>query len=517
MHAPIRLEYRIGAGTRAVALPAGHRRGEAPRPALPRVREGLRAAARLVPDLTACRPTKRSSCRDRGTVTTFCVVNIPFAGQSRRGARTCRASGAARRRRHRRCSASSRTCPANEVRMGLRVRGGVGGRDELDAQPRKHQVLPSRPASPTPTTTPTRDTSDARRRRRRLRAVEPTCRRSTAATRSRSSCRSSPRRSSRLGIDRGRHRLHRARAAATTCAGRPFSFVTALDARRRVAADRRVARRDGRRLGALRGVGAAPARRRRHRARLRLRQVVARRPPRGARRCSSTRTTSTPLWPDAVSLAALQARACLEASGTSERDLAEVAVRSRGGGEVEPERAASPATRRSTRCSPSRTSISPLRAARLPADLRRRRRDRARGRRPGAQGRERPAGVDPRHRPPHRAARARRARPHARRRRRGIAAEKAGVADGTVDVAELHAPFTHQELDPARRARARRRRGREPVGRRARRQPDDGRRAHPHRRGGRAGDGAATPAARVAHATLGPVPAAEPRLRVMEG
>src|SRR5882672_11000764 len=39
--------------------------------------------------------------------------------------------------------------------------------------------------------------------------------------------------------------------------------------------------------------------------------------------------TVTPLWPDAHSLAALQARAFLEATGKSERDLAEVVARSR--------------------------------------------------------------------------------------------------------------------------------------------------------------------------------------------
>ena len=36
-----------------------------------------------------------------------------------------------------------------------------------------------------------------------------------------------------------------------------------------------------------------------------------------------------PLWPDSVSLAALQARALLEAGAASERDLAEVVVRAR--------------------------------------------------------------------------------------------------------------------------------------------------------------------------------------------
>ena len=51
----------------------------------------------------------------------------------------------------------------------------------------------------------------------------------------------------------------------------------------------------------------------RHRARLLLRQVVARPAPRGADAASSTRTPSAPLWPDAISLAALQARALLDA------------------------------------------------------------------------------------------------------------------------------------------------------------------------------------------------------------
>ena len=55
--------------------------------------------------------------------------------------------------------------------------------------------------------------------------------------------------------------------------------------------------------------------------------------------------------------------------------------------------------------------------------------------------------------------------------------------DGPIDVAELHAPFTHQEqiLRPSPRP-GRRHRG-QPVGRPARRQPDDGRRPDPHRRG----------------------------------
>ncbi len=62
------------------------------------------------------------------------------------------------------------------------------------------------------------------------------------------------------------------------------------------------------------------------------------------------------------------------------------------------------------------------------------------------------------------------------------AGEKAGV--NGVDVAELHAPFSHQELILARGARAERRREREPVGRRARGERRDGGGADAHRRGG---------------------------------
>ena len=62
--------------------------------------------------------------------------------------------------------------------------------------------------------------------------------------------------------------------------GGPFAFVVGPRRGRRVAADAREPRRDGRRVGALRGVGRNPDRRGRQRARVRLRQVLARRPAR---------------------------------------------------------------------------------------------------------------------------------------------------------------------------------------------------------------------------------------------
>ncbi len=70
-----------------------------------------------------------------------------------------------------------------------------------------------------------------------------------------------------------------------TCSGSTdylagIGVLLRVDPRRRrpLAADPGVARRDGRCLGALRGLGQAPDRRDRHRLRLRLLQVVARRP-----------------------------------------------------------------------------------------------------------------------------------------------------------------------------------------------------------------------------------------------
>ena len=58
----------------------------------------------------------------------------------------------------------------------------------------------------------------------------------------------------------------------------------------------------------------------------------------------------------------------------------------------------------------------------------------------------RPARVDPGHRPPHRVRGARAARPHRLAVDPQVGGRTAGVGDGTVDVAELHAPFSHQEL-----------------------------------------------------------------------
>ena len=65
-----------------------------------------------------------------------------------------------------------------------------------------------------------------------------------------------------------------------------------------------------------------------------------------------------------------------------------------------------------------------------------------------------------------------------------LAGEKAGVGAKKVDVAELHAPYAHQELIVAEALGLGDGVDRQPLGWRAGGQPDDVGRPHPHRRGG---------------------------------
>jgi acetyl-CoA acetyltransferase len=153
--------------------------------------------------------------------------------------------------------------------------------------------------------------------------------------------------------------------------------------------------------------------------------------------------TMTPLWPDADSLAALQARAFLEATGKSERELAQVVARSqrdavgnphavvRGHADVE-KLLAEPYVR------------NPLRAHDLPpitdgaSALVVMAGERARElcERPvwirGFDHRIEPLGLG--------------LRDLTRSASTEIAGQKAGVHKGRVDFAELHAPYSHQEL-----------------------------------------------------------------------
>jgi acetyl-CoA acetyltransferase len=150
-----------------------------------------------------------------------------------------------------------------------------------------------------------------------------------------------------------------------------------------------------------------------------------------------------PLWPDSISLAALQARAYLESNGHSERDLAAVAARSRASAKDNPNaQLAGDFDVDALLAQPY--LISPLRKHDCP---------------PISDGAaavvlaagdtarrvcQRPAwirGID--HRiEPHSLG----VRDLAKSPSTALAAAAAGLHDASVDAAELHAPFSHQEL-----------------------------------------------------------------------
>ncbi|HKH24958.1 MAG TPA: lipid-transfer protein, partial [Acidimicrobiales bacterium] len=150
-----------------------------------------------------------------------------------------------------------------------------------------------------------------------------------------------------------------------------------------------------------------------------------------------------PLWPDSISMGALQARAWLDAGKGTERDMAEVAVRNRANGKANPHAHLTgdfdvdALLGEPTLVSPLRKHDCPpisdgVAAVILAAD------DTAR------ELSERPAwirGIDHRIEAHALGVRDLATSPSTR-----LAAEAAGVADGPVDLAELHAPFTHQEV-----------------------------------------------------------------------
>ena len=153
--------------------------------------------------------------------------------------------------------------------------------------------------------------------------------------------------------------------------------------------------------------------------------------------------TVAPLWPSMVDLAALQADAYLAASGRTDRDLAEVAARSRRNAASNPHAVVAedvsvddllgrPVTHRPLR----ETDIAPITdgAAAIviaAADV-------------ATRYCERPAwirGIEHRVDPQHLGFRDLATAPSA-----AAAAAKAGVTGGAIDVAEIHAQFSHEEL-----------------------------------------------------------------------
>jgi acetyl-CoA acetyltransferase len=150
-----------------------------------------------------------------------------------------------------------------------------------------------------------------------------------------------------------------------------------------------------------------------------------------------------PLWPDAISLAALQARALLESGAHSEKEMAEVAARSRRDAKDNPNAQltgdfdvdailaepyiASPLRR--SDCAPISDGAAAVVLA--AGDLARK-------------VSQRPAwirGIDHRVEPHYPGVRDLTTSPSTR-----TAAEAAGAQNGRIDIAELYAPFTHQEL-----------------------------------------------------------------------
>ena len=255
--------------------------------------------------------------------------------------------------------------------------------------------------------------------------------------------------------------------------------------RRRVAADPRVARRDGRRVGAVRGVGAPPARRHRLGAGVRVRQVVARRHPRRAD------AAARPVLHAAALARQRQHRGAAGAGAARRRQ--DDRARHGGGRRAHPARCdgrtrrrRSPATSTS-RCAAraSRTSSSPLRKHDCPpisdgaaaivlaaGDLARQRvRSGRRGSAASTIASSRTAlGMRDLTQSPSTT----------------LAGERAGVGEGKVDVAELHAPFSHQEVILREALGLDGGRAHQSVRRRAGRERGDGRRSGAHRRGGAA-------------------------------
>ena len=128
-----------------------------------------------------------------------------------------------------------------------------------------------------------------------------------------------------LGHRADRHRLLVLRLVGLPCrAGILVHLRDRLD--RRGAADQRVARGDGRRVGALRGLHQDPDRRGGHRAGLRVRQVLGRDPAAGAVAMQTDPYTVAPLWPDSVSMAGLQARFGLDSGKWTAEQMAQVAL-----------------------------------------------------------------------------------------------------------------------------------------------------------------------------------------------
>ena len=216
-----------------------------------------------------------------------------------------------------------------------------------------------------------------------------------------------------------------------------------------------------------------------------------------------------PLWPDPTSLAALQAQAMIDKGAASEADFAAVASRSRRSALLNP-KAQIAYDRTPEQLLAEDYEVAPLRRHALPpltdgcAAIVLAAGDRA------YELCERPAfitGIDHRIETHAVGARDLTVSPSTR-----LAGEKAGVGAKKVDIAELHAPYAHQELILAEALGLGDGVDVNPSGGALAANPDDVGRAHPHRRVGPAHlVGRRRPGRGARH--VGAVPATEPGLR----
>ena len=363
---------------------------------------------------------------DKGTVTTFCVVNVPFDDQQMEIPYVSATS----------CSTAP-TSPlhliqeakAEDVRMGMRVEAVWAPRRGARAHPREHQVLPAdrrarRRLRRLQGARLMRTAADEGRRDRRLRAVERP--RASPPQRGRDAHAGRRRGARRLGLDR--------KEIGFTCSG---SCDYLAGARVRVRLGARRGRGRGRRSARATSRWTAPGRCTRRGSGSSTARSTPRSSTASASRRrgdlpivlsrSSTRTTWRRSGPTRRSPRSRRAPGSTPA--TTEGEMAAVAARSRRCAEDNPSaqldgdesvdalldravRRLAAAQARHARRSPT----APRRSCSPPATWR-------------ATLCEQP-GVDPRHRPPHRAARPRRARPRRTSPSTRPAGEKAGVDGG---------------------------------------------------------------------------------------
>ena len=470
---------------------------------------------------TACRPTEEVELGNTGTVTTYCVVNVPFQGQSIEIPYICAQillDGA-----NIAFMGLIQEIPTDEVRMGLRVEAvwvdpkdlgpsmasvkyfrpiGRARRRLRDLQGVPVSRAEAVPAGAAPVAVVSFAQADNVRReehRNEVEMLQPVVAEVFAERRA------SPRTTWASS----------ARAAADYLVGGPFSFVGALDA-----------------------VGAWPPMRESHvemdgawalyeawtvlqdggidtalvysfgRSSLgELDKVLA---------LQLDPYYMAPLWPDPVALAALQARALLDAGHGDRGRLRRAWPPAAGAPPWRTPRPRCAWDQRSSELLAEDYVVAPLRRHALPPIT-----DGAAAVVLAAGDRAcelcAAAGVDHRHRPPDRDPRPRGPGPRRRRRRRAAAPgwSAGGGRQGTVevDVAELHAPFAHQELilrealglgDGGRR---------QPVGWGPGRQRDHGRPASSASARRPAGSWTASAGRAAGPRHLGAVSAAEPGVR----